>query len=43
MLLAVEAIGSSIERGTLPSAAWCSTSSASLHASRQALALVLTP
>src|SRR4051812_28491250 len=34
-LLCIEAIGSSMERGTLPRAAWCSTSSTEPHASRQ--------
>jgi hypothetical protein len=42
-LLSFEATGSSIERGTLPSAAWCSTSSAPRRRSRQVASERMSP
>src|SRR3954464_989590 len=43
MLLSFDEIGSSIERGTLPSAAWCSTSSFCSHAWRHVSSERMSP
>src|SRR4051794_17789862 len=43
MFAALEEIGSSMERGTLPSAAWCSTTCAPAQASRQSSSARMSP